>query len=241
MRRTRFRRATGLVLYAILASALGAAAAMWAEAQESAPARIAQPANAAPPVPFQKPAPLPEQSPLPINLPTALQLANAQALDIRLASERIRVAAAQLDRARTLWLPTIYVGTDYFRHDGQIQDVAGSVFGTSKQAFLIGAGPSAVFAVSDALFEPLAQRQVLRAREASLQTATNDTFLAVAEAYFTVQQARGELAGALDTARRAEELVQRVEKLGDRYIAGVEVIRARTELSRRRQAASLAR
>src|SRR5207244_8278119 len=127
-------------------------------------------------------------------LPTALQLAGIRPIDIALASERIRLEAAALERAQVLWLPTVYLGVDYFRHDGQIQNVEGNVFGTSKSAFMVGAGPSAVFAITDALFAPLAARQDLRARDAALQAARNDSLLAVAEAYVNVQQARGEFA-----------------------------------------------
>ena len=57
-------------------------------------------------------------------------------------------------------------------------------------------------------YAPLAARQVVRARQADVQAARNDTTLAVAEAYFTVQQARGEVAGSIDALRRAEELVK---------------------------------
>src|SRR5207302_8408831 len=165
-----------------------------------------------PPVPFSPPAPIHSDKPLPINLPTALQLAGVRPIDIDLASERIRVAAAQLNRAQVLWLPTVYLGVDYFRHDGQIQSVEGNVFGTSKSSFMVGAGPYAVFAITDALFAPLAERQVVQAREAALQTARNDSLLAVAEAYFNVQQARGELAGAIEAARRAEDVVRRTQQ-----------------------------
>jgi outer membrane protein TolC len=168
-----------------------------------------------------------------------LQIAGVRPIDIELASERIRVAAAQLERAQVLWLPTVYLGVDYYRHDGQVQEVAGPVFGTSKSSFLVGAGPSAVFAVTDAIFTPLAERRAVRAREAALQTARNDSLLVVAEAYFSVQQARGELAGAMDAARRAEEVVRRTGKLaagGEGILADVDVVRSRTELSRREQA-----
>lgn len=178
---------------------------------------------------------------MPINLPTALHLAQVRPLDIAVATRRIQVAAAQLERAQVLWLPTIYLGVDYSRHDGQLQDVAGEVFGTSKSALMVGAGPSAVFALSDAVFAPLAARQTLRARQAALQTARNDTLLAVAEAYFHVQQARGELAGALDAARRAEDLVRLVGDLAPALVPPVEVTRARAELARRRQTVHAAR
>jgi len=87
---------------------------------------------------------------LPINLPTALQLANAQAIDIQVASQRIEVAAAQLDRAQKLWLPTIYLGTDYYRHDGQIQETQQCL--RDQSHVLHGRGGSErVFAVSDAI------------------------------------------------------------------------------------------
>src|SRR5262245_37922893 len=68
-----------------------------------------------------------EPTALPINLPTALRLANAQPLDIALAAQRVEAAAAALERANVLWLPTIYLGVDYARHDGQIQGVEGNV------------------------------------------------------------------------------------------------------------------
>ena len=151
-----------------------------------APAPLDSPALAPRPEPVAPPAPAPGDRPLPINLPTALQLAGARPIDVALASERVEVAAAQLDRASVLWLPTLLLGPDYFRHDGQIQDVAGRVFTTSRSAFLLGGGPSAVFAVSDAILAPLAARQVAYAREAEVQVARNDALLATAEAYFNV-------------------------------------------------------
>jgi outer membrane protein TolC len=189
----------------------------------------------------QEPAPAPTDKPLPINLATALQLANARSIDIAVAAERVRLAAAQYDRAHVLWLPTIQFGVDYFRHDGRIQTVEGNIIDTSKSSFMLGASPNAVFALSDALFAPLAARQVVQARQASVQAATNDTALSVAEAYFNVQQARGELAGALDAEHRSEELVRRTTELARDLAPPVEATRARAELARRRQAVHSAR
>jgi len=100
----------------------------------------------------------------------------------------------------------------------------------------VGAGPSAVFSVGDACYAPLAARQVLRAREADVQASRNDVMLQVAEAYFTVQQARGELAGSLDALRRADQLVKLTEKVAPELTPTVEVNRAKTEAARRRLA-----
>ncbi|HVK17713.1 MAG TPA: TolC family protein [Fimbriiglobus sp.] len=195
----------------------------------------------------QEPAPLPvapagvaDTRPLPITLPTALQLAGVNPLDIAVATERLRIASAQYDRARVLWLPNLSAGVDYFRHDGQIQDIVGTVFTTSRSSVLVGGGPGLSVAAADALYAPLAARQVIRARQADVQAARNDSTLAVAEAYFAVQQARGEVAGSADSVRRAEELVRRAEQLAPGLVPTVEVSRARAELARRKQAVEAA-
>lgn len=178
----------------------------------------------------------PEGTTLPITLSAALGLTGANALDIQIADERVRVATAQFDRANALWLPNLNMGGDYYRHDGQIQDIVGTVFTTSRSSLLLGAGPQAVVSTAEAVYAPLAARQVAQAVQYEAQTARNDTTLAVAIAYFNVQQARGEVAGSADALKRAEGLVARTEKLAPDLAPELEVNRARTEAARRRVA-----
>lgn len=186
------------------------------------------------PLPETNAVPSPSDRIYPINLATALKLGQAHPLDIALAGQRVQLAAAQLARANVLWLPSIVIGADYYRHDGKLQDVAGQVFDTSKSSTMVGIGPYAVFALSDAVFGPLAARQEVSARTAQLDAVRNDSTLAVAETYFQVQQARGELAAATDILRRLEDLQGRTEKLAEGLIPPVEVVRVRTETARRR-------
>jgi outer membrane protein TolC len=191
------------------------------------------------------PALAPEERPLAITLPAALQLANVRAVDVNAAAERIHVAEAALEQANVLWLPTVTVGGDYYRHDGRNQDTTGRVFDNSRSGVMVGAGtgigPAAILNVNDAIFAPLVARQHTRARVADRQTAANDTLLAVSETYFNIQQARGELVGALETIRRSTELVRRTSKLAPGLIPDVEILRAESELARRQQAELLAR
>ncbi len=98
-----------------------------------------------------------------------------------------------------------------------------------------GVGNNAVISINDAIFAPLSARQIVRARHAQIQAAANDSLLAVTEAYFAVQQARGELAEAIDATKRTEDLVRRTEQLAIGLVAPVEVVRAQTELARRQQ------
>lgn len=201
-------------------------------------ASAVQPAAATSSAP--QPSPVSQSGSLPITLPAALALANATPLDVQIADERVRAAAAQLDRADVLWLPNLNVGADYFRHDGRIQDIVGHVFTTSRSSVLVGAGPSASVSTADAVFAPLAARQAERAVRSDAQAVRNDTALSVAVAYFDVQQARGEVAGAAESLKRAEDLVARTEKLAPELVPEVEVSRAKTEAARRRQAVEAA-
>jgi outer membrane protein TolC len=84
-------------------------------------------------------------------------------------------------------------------------------------------------------------RQRLEAREADRQAASNDTLVAVSDAYFNVQQARGELAGAAEATRRTEDLVRRTRELAPALVPELETDRAEAELAQRQQAELLAR
>jgi outer membrane protein TolC len=191
----------------------------------------------APPPPVAWTAPVLQGKALPINLPTALRLANARTMDVAIASQRIKQASAQLEQAKYAWLPTITIGADYLRHDGRVQDSSGAIINPTRSSFMAGAGFNAIFTPSDAIFAPLAARQVVRARVAEREATANNTVLTVAEAYFNVQQARGELVGAEIAVRHAQELARRTEQLSAGLAAPVEAVRARTELARRKQAA----
>ena len=191
--------------------------------------------------PLEAPALESGDRPLPINLPTALRLANVQAVDVVAAAERLNAAFAVLDQARVQWLPTITLGGDYYRHDGKIQNSDGSVTDNSHSSWMYGAGSgigaAAILSPDDAIFGALIAKQTVRARQADLQAARNDTLVAVTDAYFNVQQARGELAGAMDARRRAEELVRRTKELQSvsGLAPGLEVVRAQAEVARRQQ------
>ena len=139
---------------------------------------------------------------LPITLATALRLADARPVVIAAAQASVQVAVQQLAKARVEWLPSLNVGAGYYHHDGSTQGQSGNFYDNTKDQFLAGAGVTARFAMTDALFAPLASRQVLRARQIDVQTARNDALLVTAEAYFNVQQARGRLAATQHVVER---------------------------------------
>jgi outer membrane protein TolC len=177
-----------------------------------------------------------ETNALPINLATALRLAHARPLIIAAAQASVKVALAELEQAKVLWLPNVYLGPSYYRHDGGSQGNSGSEFTLSRDQLLAGYGLTAVFSATDAIFMPLAAKQVVLSREADVETARNDALLRVAEAYFNVQQARGRLAGAHESVEKGRLLASQVQKLGKDLVAPIEVNRVRAQLADVQQA-----
>lgn len=197
---------------------------------------------------------------LPINLATALRLADGRPLIIAAAQASAWSAEAQLQKAKVLWIPSFMVATSYLRHDGPVDFNQGvnvppgvGVFGQPAPGgfgmpinqnvnwFIAGVSLYQVVATTDAIFQPLAARQVLDARRWDIQTAKNDVVLEVARSYFNLHRSRGQYAGALYTVKEGRKLLAAVNTLSRDLVPAVEVDRARNLLSFLEQQAVSAR
>jgi len=85
-----------------------------------------------------------EDKPLPINLATALRLAGGRPIEIAAAEASLRTAQAQYDQARLLWLPNVYAGASYYRHDGGAESHSGNLFNNRLDQFMAGGGSMAI-------------------------------------------------------------------------------------------------
>ena len=157
----------------------------------------------------------------PIDLETVLQLTSGQNPQVAFARERIHEAFAQLDRAQVLWLPSLRAGVNYNKHDGAIQDVAGTVFNTSRSAFYSGFGAAvpgaaspnvpglyANFAIADAIYQPRIAAQTAASRQAAATAANNDMLLDAALAYLELLKTAQDVAIARDARDHTGELAE---------------------------------
>jgi hypothetical protein len=74
----------------------------------------------------------------PIDLVGALRLAGAQNPDIAYARKQVLQAIADLEQARALWLPTLFIGPTYYRVDGQVQNINGVIETASRSSLSWG-------------------------------------------------------------------------------------------------------
>ncbi len=179
---------------------------------------------------------------LPINLATALRLSDARPLIVAAAQASVWVSEAELTRAKVLWVPTLNIGFDYIRHDGGGPDFnKGILTAPSMNFFYGGIGATGNLPIVDAIFDPIAARQVLNARHWDVQSAKNDALLRTADAYFQVHRYRGTYAAALYTVERGNELVERISSLSGELVPKVEIQRAKNLLADLEQRAVSAR
>jgi outer membrane protein TolC len=158
---------------------------------------------------------------LPLDLAGALGLIQGRNPRVAFAQAQVSQAYAQYDAARVLWLPSLRAGMNYNKHEGQIQDVAGTNIDVSRGAAFGGMGANAVgagspaipgvyvnFHTTDAIFQRQIAGYALDAREFQAEAVNNDQLLDTALAYINLLDAVQRKAIAADTLKHGEELTK---------------------------------
>jgi outer membrane protein TolC len=183
-----------------------------------------------------------------LDLATALSLASGRSAEAAFAKARVEEAYGQLDRAKALKLPSLRAGLNYNKHEGRIQDVAGSVIETSRGsvygglgAGAVGAGSPAVpgvvaqFHIADAIFQPRIAELTVQARREGARSALNDALLAAGVGYMELLRAEQELAICDEVVGLVEQLEQTTDQFAKSGAGtAADHDRALTELALRR-------
>lgn len=159
------------------------------------------------------------QQPLLLDLQSALQMVGGQHPAVGFAQWRVQEAYAVLERAETLWLPSLQAGFHFNRHDGNLQASDGRIMDVNRSSFQGGLGAGAVgagmerrpgvvaeFHVADAIFEPRRAEKVSWAAGHDASAALNDQLLEVAVAYLQLLGAEQEVGIVEQTRSRTGEL-----------------------------------
>lgn len=181
---------------------------------------------------------------LAIDLATALRLADERNLDVAIFLTRVNAASARLTQARLAAVPNLRVGSQYDRHEGNIQEIAGDVIDVDRVARFTGATAEVGIDVADAIFRPLAARQNRAAAVAAADTNRHRVLLQVATAYLRVlhAQAENELVGrALSRAEDLARLTADYAEAGEGLASDAELAAVQPLLLEQRRAAAAER
>jgi outer membrane protein TolC len=170
---------------------------------------------------FSTPAVPPSERVYPIDLTTALRLAEIENPLIAEARQRIGEALAIRQGAMVLLLPSLNWGINYHGHTGNLQRSSGRILNLDENSLYFGGGAGAVAAspvevpavsifsqLTDAIFEPLAARQMVEAARFGASATANSILLEVAELYFELLAAEADLGVRLETAVQATEVAR---------------------------------
>ncbi len=158
-----------------------------------------------------------EEAPRPIDLASTLQLAGANAVELRIAEERLRAAQASATVATWQLLPWVSLGAGYAAHGGLIQDVTGNIVTAEKHAYTFGPALVARVDVGDAIFRRLAALQTATAAEGALASQRQQVLLRAVQAYLDLLVAQASVAAAeeaLAVARDYEGQLHRAVEAG---------------------------
>ena len=93
------------------------------------------------------------ESPLvPINLDTVMRLAEDQNRQIALAREKLNASEMERQLAASSWLPNVYAGVGYYRHEGPYQNEDGTITRSSFGSLFPGVTINTEYDVKEATF-----------------------------------------------------------------------------------------
>ncbi len=183
-----------------------------------------------PPTGEQGEAPPPKT--LPINLDAVLRLARDQNGQVALAREKLNEAFAQSDVAARAWLPDLWVGTTYYRHEGGIQNEDGTLTHSSFGALFAGVELGGRFDLREAVYQKIDAERKVWQQKGELSRLTSENLLDAATTYVDLLAARAGEAIALQLEESLRALLKDAEALAKVDPgAEVEAARVRTEIS----------
>jgi outer membrane protein TolC len=180
--------------------------------------------------------PLPSRKRLSISFDTVLRLTQDQNGQISLAREKIRQACAEKELAQKRWLPDLYAGLGYYRHEGGIQNEDGTLTHSSLGSLFSGLEVGGRLDLRDLAFQKIDAERRLWQRKGELSQLTSENLLDAAGTYIDLLAARTGAGVHSDLIDELTELLATARKVA-RVEASVrfEVSRIETELSADRQ------
>ncbi len=154
---------------------------------------------------------------VPITLDTVFRLAEEHNARIGVAREKLHESLLLEEQACRSWLPDIYAGVAYYRHEGGIQNFQGDLIHSSTQALYPGMQIDSELDLREATFRQISSARQVWQQKAELSQINSEILLDAATTYID-----------LLTACRGEALMRELEACERKVLARSEAL-AKTE------------
>lgn len=176
---------------------------------------------------------------LPINLDTVLRLAEEQNPLISVAREKLEESNAENALAAKSWLPAIYGGIAYYRHEGGIQNFNGDLIQSSTGALYPNLEIRTELDLREATYRQVVSERKHWVTRGELTRISSEICLEAASTYIDLLTARRGEAIARELEKYHFEQLQRAEKLKESQPGSAVMVEAvQAEIQGRKQAIS---
>ncbi len=189
-----------------------------------------------PPMTEPPPGPKDQGKALPISLDTVFRLAQDQNGKIAIAREQLNEAFAAKDLADKSWIPDLFVGTSYYRHEGGIPDFQGFLIHSSWGSLLAGPTIQGTFDLRDFAYKKIDAERKIWQKRGEVAKLTTESLLDAASTYIDLLAARSAEAVSLKLEQEMVKLLGPTEKLAKVVLPfQFEVVRIKAELDGQKQ------
>jgi outer membrane protein TolC len=173
---------------------------------------------------------------IPITLDAVLRLAEQYNPRVALAREKLRESHLTLEQGSTGWIPNVYAGVGYYRHEGGIQGFDGRLIHSSFGALFPTLNITSELDLRESVFQLLDLERRIWQNKAELSQVNNEVLLEAGQTYVDLLTAERGVALSQEIEKYERKLLDRAERAAkaDRGAVGlVESIKA--TLSNRHQ------
>jgi outer membrane protein TolC len=198
-------------------------------ARPAPPEVLPPPADLAPAVPAEPKA-------LPVSLDTVFRLAQDQNVQVSLAREKLQEAFADKELADKAWLPELFVGPSYYRHEGGIANEDGRLTHSSFGSFFAGLELNGRLDLREVVYRQVDAERRIWQQKGELSRLTSENLLDAASTYVDLLAAGSAEALALEVQGNLNKLLDQARKLASTDPgAQVEVDRVAAEIAAQKQ------
>jgi outer membrane protein TolC len=174
----------------------------------------------------------PPNKDVPITLDTIFRLAESQNAKLGSARARVAEAAAESDLASKKWLPDLYVGAGYHRHEGGIANEDGTLTRSSFGSLFGGVLVKSTLDLRDLTYQRLTAERSYWQQKAQLSQLTSEVLVEASTTYIDMLTARTSELIAMEIEKELQDLLSRSENFSQAEASGKFIVpRIRTFLA----------
>jgi len=173
---------------------------------------------------------------VPISLDTVLRLAQDQNGQIAIAREKVQEALAEVDLAEKRWLPDVFVGAAYYRHEGGIADFQGNLVTSHYGSMFGGMELCSKLDLREVAFAKVDADRKMWQQQGELSRLTSENLLDAANTYIDLLAAHKSEKISRELEEKLTELLGYAQKrLNAKQTTKDEVERVNAEIFGQRQ------